>query len=382
MPWGEKSVMSLRREFVRLACRDEANMRELCRRYGISPMTGYGLLERYRANGDIGLADRSRRPLHSPGRTPAAIEVEVLRLRDLHPAWGGRKLRRRLQDLGAASVPSASTVTAILRRHGRLEGSEADRRRDWQRFERASANELWQMDFKGHFALTTGRCHPLTVLDDHSRFSLAIAACADERGATVKQHLTEVFRRYGLPDRLLMDNGSPWGAPGSWDGEAPHTPFTAWLLQLGIAVSHGKPYHPQTQGKDERFHRSLKAEAIGQRRFRDLDDCQQAFDAWRAVYNIERPHQALGLATPASRYQPSPRSFPETPPSFDYGPDAILRRVQQHGRINFMNRVWRVGRAFQGHSVALRPTLQDGILDVVFCRVKIAQIDLRSSARN
>ena len=382
VPWGERSIMSLRREFVRLACRDGTNLRELCRRYGISPTTGYGLVHRYRAEGDGGLADRSRRPAHSPLRTPAAIEAEVLRLRDRHPAWGGRKLRRRLQDLGVASVPSASTITAILRRHGRLEGSEADRRRDWQRFERPMANELWQMDFKGHFALATGRCHPLTVLDDHSRFSLTIAACADERGATVRQHLTAVFRRFGLPDRLLMDNGSPWGAPGDWDGEAPHTPFTVWLLQLGIAISHGKPYHPQTQGKDERFHRSLKAEAIGQRRFHDLEDCQQAFDAWRAVYNLERPHQALGLATPASRYQPSPRPFPETLPSFDYGPDAILRRVQQHGRIGFKNRIWRVGRAFQGHTVALRPTIVDGIFDVVFCCERIAQIDLHSNTQN
>jgi transposase InsO family protein len=369
--------MSLRREFVRLACQDGTNIRELCRGYGISPTTGYELVQRYRSGGDAALADRSRRPVHSPGRTAAAIEAQVLTLRERHPAWGGRKLRRRLQDLGYASVPSASTITAILRRHGRLDGSAADRVRDWQRFERPTPNELWQMDFKGHFALATGRCHPLTVLDDHSRFSLTIAACADEQGATVKHHLTAVFRRYGLPDRLLMDNGSPWGSAG--EREQSHTPLTVWFLQLGIAISHGQPYHPQTQGKDERFHRSLKAEAIGNRPFRDLPDCQRAFDAWRTVYNLERPHQALELATPASRYQPSYRRFPEALPNFDHGPGAILRRVQQHGRISFNNRIWRVGRAFIGQSVALRPTLEDGLLDVVFCGERITQIDLRSA---
>jgi len=364
--------MLQRREFVRLASQPGAQMRELCRRYAISPTTGYDLLDRYRSSGDAGLQDRSRRPHHSPARTLPEIEERVLALRDRHPAWGGRKLRRRLQDLGLATVPSASTITAILRRHDRLAGSAADRERDWQRFERAAPNELWQMDFKGHFAMAGARCHPLTVLDDHSRFSLTIAACANEQGTTVRSHLTTVFRRYGLPDCLLMDNGSPWGS----DTAHPYTPFTVWLIQLGIMPSHGRPYHPQTQGKDERFHRSLKAEAIEGRPFRDLDDCQRAFDAWRTVYNLERPHEALGLATPASRYRPSHRPFPERLPTFDYGPGAILRRVQQKGRISFKNREWRVGKAFIGQPVALRSTLRDGVFDVVFHRQRIAQVDL------
>jgi transposase InsO family protein len=373
VPWGEKSVMSLRREFVVLAGQAGANMRSLCRRYGISPTIGYRWLARYRAEGEAGLVDRSRRPRHSPERTPAAVEAQVLAVRDANPAWGGRKLRRRLQDLGATEVPSASTMSAILERHGRLAGTAAERARDWQRFERAAPNELWQMDFKGHFAMAGGRCHPLTVLDDHSRFSLTIAACADEREMTVRQRLQSLFRRYGLPDALLMDNGSPWGGA---DSAQPYTALTVWFLQLGIQPLHGRPHHPQTQGKDERFHRSLKAEAIGNRAFRDLAQCQQAFDDWRAIYNLERPHEALGLATPASRYQPSRRAFPESLPRFDYGPGALLRRVQQNGEISFKNHVWRIGSAFTGHTVVLRPTCHDGRFDVVFCGQAIAQLDL------
>ena len=376
MPWEARSIMSLRREFVLLASRQGANKRALCRRYGIVPWIGYKWLERYAAQGEAGLADRSTRPHGSPGRTPAAMEAKVVELRLGHPCWGGRKLRRRLVERGEVGVPSASTITVILRRHGLIDPAEGDRHTALQRFERAAANELWQVDYKGHFATAAGRCHPLTVLDDHSRFALAIAACADERAATVQAVLTDVFRRYGLPERMLMDNGSPWG-----DGfDQPWTVFGVWLLRLGIAVSHGRPYHPQTQGKDERFHRTLKAEVIGCRAWRDLAHCQNAFEAWRHVYNAERPHEALGLATPVSRYQPSYRPFPETLAPIDYGPGAIVRKVQAKGVIWFANRTWPVGKAFLGQPVALRPTILDGTYDVVFCQHKVAELDLRDEA--
>ena len=150
----------------------------------------------------------------------------------------------------------------------------------------------------------------MTVLDDHSRFSILLQACANERTETVRECLTAAFRLYGLPVRMLMDNGSPWGN----DANHPRTPLTVWLMRLGIQVSHGRPYHPQTQGKEERFHRTLNVELLQGRRFADWATCQAAFDRWRGVYNTERPHQALDLATPISRYTPSPRSFPETLP--------------------------------------------------------------------
>jgi transposase InsO family protein len=376
VPWGKKSIMSLRREFVMLAGQEGANIRALCRRYRIQPRIGYKWLERYELQGEAGLADRSCRPHSAPDRTPAAVEAKVVALRLEHPCWGGRKLQRRLVELGEAGVPSASTITAILHRHGLIDPEESARHTAFARFERAAPNELWQMDYKGHFpTAAAGRCHPLTVLDDHSRFALVIAACADERSATVQAVLTGVFRRYGLPERMLTDNGSPWG-----DGfDQPWTAFGAWLLRLGIAVSHGRPYHPQTQGKDERFHRTLKAEVIGRRAWRDLADCAGAFEAWRHVYNAERPHEALGLATPASRYRPSYRAFPENLASIDYGPGAIVRRVQGKGLIWFANRTWPVGKAFVGQPVALRPTIVDGKYDVVFCQHKVAELDLREA---
>jgi len=369
--------MSQRREFVMLAQVEGANMSELCRRFGISRKSGYKWLGRYLAEGEAGLADQPRRPRSSPGQTPAAVEAQVVGLRDTHPAWGGRKLRRRLLDLGHDSVPAASTITAILCRRGCLADSESAKRRAFVRFEHAAPNELWQMDFKGHFALEQGRCHALTVLDDHSRYALGLAACANERTETVRERLTALFRRYGLPWRMLMDNGSPWGD----DGTHAYTPLTVWLLRLGVAVSHGRPYHPQTQGKDERFHRTLAAEVLRGERFRDLAHCQRRFDAWRNVYNLERPHEALGMAVPASRFTPSPRSYPEQLAPIEYAPGLAVRKVQDKGRMDFVGRRFRLPKAFKGYPVALRPTPVDGAFDVLFCNHVVARIDLRDPDR-
>lgn len=377
MPFQELSVMEQREEFVCLAQRAGANLSQLCRRYGISRKTGYKWLARAAdaAPDDIWSADRPRRPKTSPSRTPPQIEAAVLAVRDAHPAWGGRKIRHVLEREGLAPVPAASTISAILTRHGRIGAAASRAATPFIRFEHDAPNRLWQMDFKGHFRLDTGRCHPLTVLDDHSRFSLRLEACANERGATVKDRLTEGFRRYGLPEAMVMDNGAPWGnGPGS-----PFTPLTVWLMQLGIRVTHGRPYHPQTQGKDERFHRTLKAELLDLVRLRDLDHCQRHFDRWRHIYNHQRPHQALAMAVPAERYIPSARAFPEPLPGPDYAPGEIIRKVQQGGFISFNGRQIRLCKAFRGHLLAIRPTSTDGLWNACFGANIVARIDLREA---
>ena len=290
MPWQEASTVSLRREFVILAERSR-NKAALCRRFEISRKTGYKWLERFLRAGVAGLEDRPRRPKSSPKRTPPQMASRVLETHDQYPGWGGRKIHRRLRDVGVSGVPCPSTITEILRRHGRLDEAESAKHKAFRRFEHPESNDLWQMDFKGHFALSQGRCHPLTVLDDHSRFSVGLQACGDELGSTVRAQLIGIFRRYGLPRRMLVDNGSPWGS----DPQHPHTPLTAWLMRLGVEVSHSRPYHPQTLGKDERFHRTLKLELLSRRSFRDLEHCQRDFDIWRDTYNLERPHDSLGL---------------------------------------------------------------------------------------
>lgn len=372
MPWREVSIVEQRREFVELAMQEGANRRELCRRFGIHPDTGYKWLERWTYDG--GLADRSRRPHASPGRTEAAIEQRILSLRDAHPAWGARKLARCLEHEGI-EAPACSTVHAVLRRHGRIEPAVGGKSAHL-RFEKPAPNLLWQMDFKGHFGLVDGsRCHPLTVVDDHSRYDLCLHACANEQGATVQNRLQHTFCRYGLPEAFFVDNGGPWGdASGQrW------TRLTVWLLKLGIAVLHSRPYHPQSRGKNERFHRTLKAEVVALKRLRDLAEAQRAFDAWRTIYNFERPHQALDLDVPASRYRPSSRPMPERLPQIEYDERELVRTVSTtKDYISFKGRLWKVPGAFRGERVAVRPLSTDGRYGVFFAAQQIATIDLTS----
>ena len=379
MPWRERSIVDQREEFVRLAFAPGANKHELCRRFGISRSKAYKWLARYAAEGRAGLADRSRRPHSSPTRTAAAIEAEVLRLRaGSNNAWGGRKIARVMVDEGGLLVPAASTITEILRRHGKLEQRAREHPGPCQRFERERPNELWQMDFKGDFLTGAGRCYPLTVVDDHSRYALAVEACANEQERPTRERLIVVFRRYGLPDAILMDNGSPWGDSGG----GPFTRFGVWLMRLGVRVAHGRPYHPQTQGKDERFHRTLKAEVLAGQYFGDLGACQCAFDRWRHIYNHRRPHQALDMAVPSDRYRPSSRSFPEALPPMEDGEGDIVRKADKEGDLSFRGRRVRLGKPFGGELLALRPTTKDGVFSIHFGRHQIGAIDLRADDRS
>jgi len=371
MPWQERCTMSLRQEFLLLANQPGSNFSQLCQRFGISRKTGYKWRQRHRQNGNDALADQSRRPRRSPRRSEPELERQALMIRD-ETGWGARKIKWSLETAGQGPV-AKSTVHSILCRHGRVQASPGQVTSCYQRFAQERPNQLWQMDFKGHFQLgNREHCHALTVLDDHSRYSLCLQACRNEQTATVKERLTATFRRYGLPERMLMDNGSPWGS----DREHQHTPLTVWLLRLGIAVSHSRPYHPQTQGKDERFHRTLKVELLAHRSFGDFECMQSSFDKWRHRYNHQRPHEALGMAVPASCYQVSNRSFPEQLPPLEYGTIDQVRKVQTDGKISFRHREFQVGKAFRGNPVAVRPTTEDGLYDVHFASHKITTIDL------
>lgn len=367
--------MSRRTEFVLFASAPDSNIRSLCRHFKVSPTTGYKWLRRYQAEGIANLKDQSRRPKTSPYRSSDEVEQVIVEIRRQHPTWGGRKLRCRFEKLSEQKAPAASTITAILHRHQLIQAEASQQRRAYIRFEQARPNDLWQMDFKGHFALEQGRCHPLTILDDHSRFVTGLVACPDETTRTVQSALTGTFRRYGLPYRMNMDNGSPWCI--YFRHHRYWTQLGVWLLRLGIEVSFSRPHHPQTNGKDERFHRTLQLELLRDHRWRSLEQCQPEFDAWREIYNCERPHEALNFETPVSRYQPSTRVFPEQLPPIEYPPDVLLRKVQTKGEISFNGREYIVGEGFRGLTVALRPKTIDGVFDVFFLHRKIVTINLR-----
>lgn len=377
MPWKEQSIMSLREDFVGDADAEGANMAAVCRSYGISRKTGYKWLARGRER-EPDYTDRSRRPGGSPTQTAAEVEQAILDVRDGHATWGARKIRAYLLREGKVSPPASSTVHAILRRAGRITPEASLAHQPLRRFVEALPNGLWQMDFKGPCGLTIGgQCHPLSVLDDCSRFLVGLCACPNETHETVQQALTGLFRTYGLPVRMLMDNGSPWGD----DAFTHHTILTTWLMRLDIEVSHSRPYHPQTQGKVERFHRTLKEDLLVGRAFSTLETCQLAFDAWREVYNTQRPHEALGLQPPSACYLASTRPFPERLPPVSYDEHDIVRRVDMSGKISFQHHTFRVGRAFRYELVAIRPTPADGIFDVIFYHQQVALLDLRKPLR-
>jgi transposase InsO family protein len=371
MPWMETTSVTERREFVALHARHDLPMAELCRRFGISGKTGYKWLGR-----KDDLVDRSRRPLASPERTSDAMEAQVVELREMHSAWGGRKISRRLIDLGIEHVPKPSPVTHILRRHGLMTPRGTGQGDPYKRFEHPAPNALWQMDFKGDFPLNAGRCYPLTALDDHSRFNLVLQSLGGQGVALVRPQLQLAFERYGLPERINTDNGSPWGTPRV-PGQS-LSQLAIWLVRLGIRISFSRPGHPQTHGKEERFHRSLKAEVLNGRSFHDHAHTQSAFDRWREIYNHERPHDAIGLAVPASRYRPSTRPFPEILPPIEYGPDDTLATVDGCGAVAFKGRQLRVSSALKGQPIALRPRAsEDGVYDLYYCHHRFAELDLR-----
>lgn len=386
MPWKKKETqIELKTEFVQLADQPTANMSQLCRRYGISRPTGYKWLKRYRSEGIQGLQERSRRPRNSPNQTSDQIEQLIVKARHEDPGWGGRKLAVHLRNQARAGeltfrpdqIPSPSTITAILDRHGLLgEADRPGRRGRWQRFEQEHPNQLWQLDFKGEFRLDDASlCYPLTLIDDHSRFCLALGAHKNQSRSGVEAQLSRVFTRYGLPRRLLCDNGPPWGAGLGWRCWGPYfTGLAVWMIRLGITVLYSRPYHPQSKGKNERFNGSLQAELLDHTEFCDHQDAEKHMQDWRTRYNTVRPHQAIDMNTPASRYQPSSRAFPEELPEITYGPEETICKVNSQGRFDFQGTTYRIGKAFSGYPLAIRASSDPHKYTVHFMHQQIRSI--------
>jgi transposase InsO family protein len=250
----------------------------------------------------------------------------ILAVRDAHPAWGARKIAEVLRRDGIAP-PADSTVHAVLSRHCRIAPESAGRA--YGTFERSEPNALWQMDFKGQVRLGCGAwLHPLTVIDDHSRFAVGLAACANQQTQTVQARLETTFRHHGLPEEIYVDNGSPWGGgrPGQW------TPLRVWLLKLGIKTIHSRPYHPQGRGKNERFHRSLKAEVFSLAPLSGFEDAQAACRALPALEASFPRNPASSLLR--ARRDRAPRRHDQDlrvlPQSALESPGGLRRRSPRH----------------------------------------------------
>jgi transposase InsO family protein len=346
MPWLETDVRDQRIQFVMTVRRGDVTVTAACRAFGISRKTGYKWLRREAAARSVAvLADRNRRPLHSPTRTSAEVTERVRELRDTF-GWGGEKLACLLRVQGIQLA--ARTIDRIIQREGwtRHDAAPAAALR---RFARAAPNELWQMDAKGAYPLAAGgQCHPLSIVDDHSRFVVGLAALPALQTALVRTALTHSFERYGVPAAMLMDHGAPWW---SSSGPAGLTALGVFLLKQGIRLMFGAVRHPQTQGKVERFHRTLAERLRWNGVPSTLAGFQGAFGLFCEEYNQLRPHEALGLEPPAIHFQRSTRSYQPRPRPWVYPEGLAIRRVMPIGQVNFGGRRYFVSEALHGEEV-------------------------------
>jgi transposase InsO family protein len=357
-------VHEQRVRFVVEATQKRQTFRALCAAYEISRPTGYLWLRRYRQWGVEGIAERSRKPHRSPERTDPERERQVVQLRQRYPDWGARKLKVLLARQGV-ELPR-NTIHRILLRHDLVR--DRDRRDEaTQRFERGRPNELWQMDFKGPkgWPQTVG---PLSVLDDHSRYLIALAANGSTHGAAVREQLEEAFQRCGVPEGMLMDHGTPW-----WSQQAPsgQTQLSLWLMRQGIRLHWSGIRHPQTQGKVERFHGSLQRAL--ERRGLPREQPQAWLDAYRWEHNYVRPHEALGMQTPATVWRPSLRRYDPHPPRWEYPAGAWVLKLDCHGLLDIQNRKWKVSKALAGERVQV--VRVEGRMMVFYCTTLLRELD-------
>ena len=312
MPWKETCVVDQRVRFIAALQEDpRGNFSRLCERFGIARSVGYKWVERYNELGPAGLADRESVARGCPHKTPDAVEDRVVSLRKRHPFDGPKKLRQRLLDIGELQivVPAASTIGEILDRYGLIRPTRARLRVPPSTTPLAHAhgpNDVWSVDFKGHFATSDGaRCHPLTISDNATRFLIKCESLREPKDAPVREQFELAFREFGLPARIRSDNGAPFASKAVGGLSR----LSVWWIQLGIIPERIEPGHPEQNGRHERMHKTLK-EQTASPPAATLADQQRAFDRFRADYNNDRPHEALGQTPPRAHYEPSLRIMP------------------------------------------------------------------------
>lgn len=343
--------MDLREQFVVKASSPLANISELCREFGISRKTGYFWLKRFKTEGVEGLQERSHRP-----RRLASVSGEVvLRLAELHrdhPKWGPKKLQA-LVKADSGKAPAVRTIARIWKRLGFAPLRQTRKRRptpfrDGGALGATQPNQVWTFDFKGWWRVKDARrFEPLTVRDAASRFILLCVHSSTKHDA-VKRHCEKLFVQYGLPARIRVDNGSPFGASEALGGLSR---LSAWWVSLGIEVSFSRLGTPGDNAAHERFHGDVAAE-LQSEPGATVAAQQLATDKWVREFNQKRPHEALAMKTPASVYRRSRRRMRVLQPT--YPPDAIVRRVSGKGRIHLDGFQYFVGTNLSGLTIGIR----------------------------
>lgn len=364
MPWENKTVEDIREEFVHYA-KASGNISLACREFGITRKTGYKWLERYTNNED--LKDRSRKPNKASNRTDIETERLILDMREENPGWGGKTIHDVLARQGYQGLPCAKTCNNILKRYGWITSEESMKHTPYVRFAREHCNELWQTDFKGDFLMRDGtRCFPLDILDDCSRFSILIEAKANTLGVTAS--FRQAFLEYGMPLAVLSDNGAQFaGFKGGY------TSFEKWLMNHDILPMHGRIMHPQTQGKIERFHRTMKQELLNHRQFDNLAHAQKELSEWREKYNNIRPHSALGSLPPAEIYTPSSREYHDDIRKFEY--EGYTRKVNAKGYLRFAHWQSYLSETMADEIVRIAESDAGDSFNIFYRNFKIAEVD-------
>ena len=371
MAWEERTAEHMREEFVKRVLAKEQSKAALCREYGISRPTGDKWLQRY-LEGDV-LSDQSRAPHNQARRVTEAMEADIVQMRRKYPALGAAKIRKIMENEGYQNLPSARTFNNIFHRYHLITKEASLAATPCKRFEMEAPNDMWQADFKGHFLMEDGvRCHPLNVLDDCSRFCLCTEALKSETLEDVKPVFQRLFQEYGMPIRLLCDNGNPWGTAQSMG----YTAFEVWLMELGILTMHGRPLHPQTQGKEERYNRSFTRECLRENTFLDIVDSQKKFEEYRNFYNNTRPHNALDMKVPASVFQKSCRQFPEKIQEWEYSSEYQRCKVSATGYFSYGGQRYFLSVGFRGKVIGVRESSLPGQITLIFREFRIGRIDV------
>lgn len=327
MPWESKTVERIREEFVN-AAKETNNFSMLCREFGITRCTGYKWVER--AKDTIDLSDRSHARKTIGNKTDAEMESLILKIRSENPGWGGKTIRKVLLNQGYENLPCIKTVNNILKRNGCISERESLKHKPFVRFEKEQCNEMWQTDFKGEFKTADGLyCFPLDIIDDHSRFLIKIKAYTKTSNAVIPA-FREAFEEYGMPRSVLSDNGAQFA--GFKHG---YTQFEKWLMNHDILPIHGRIKHPQTQGKIERFHRTMDTELLNHFVFQNCVEADKALNEWRIKYNNIRPHQALSMKCPADIYIPSKRKYDDKVDPYEYDGLYHIIKVNSWGYVRY-----------------------------------------------
>ena len=369
MPWKDKTVEELRKEFVE-AAESCSNFSSLCREFGITRATGYKWLARYENNES--LSDQSRRPKITANKTAEKIEIQILEMRTTHPGWGAKKIKVSLENKGI-EMPCVKTVNNILNRYGCVSKEESLKHKAFTRFEKERCNEMWQTDFKGEFKMQDGNyCFPLDIFDDHSRFVIRIKP-SESTSNLVLPTFREAFYEYGMPDSVLSDNGAQFA--GFRQG---YTQFEKWLMNHNVLPIHGRIRHPQTQGKIERFHRAMNQEVLKHYTPKDIADAERVLNEWRICYNNERPHEAIGMKCPSEVYVPSKRIYNDTVEKYEYSGKYHIIRVNSWGYVRFDSWQIYLSETMIGEYIEFRPNPNGDTFIACYRNFAIGEFDVHT----